>query len=426
MKILASFLLLAGFTCGAAFYAAAVPQAEQNAVDPNSLLPGESVIFLQFDGTDAHMPAIRETAKWKALDDSGLRERVFDVVEMFAATGGSDAAAMARRLLDTVFSKGVSAGVALTGDEPGISPYAVIVIHGAGSMKQDLISLLFQLDPAFRRRIETRTKSGRHISVAMPPRGPLPDFEFALWTEGDHLVFAAGVNASDRVIATASGAAPDITQNARWKELRENQPFTVTQVAGMDFRVVTSLVESMPLGALGFGGDVTVGELLEVLGLARLQAITVSSGYRGAATWEKINVIAPEPRTGILELLDQRTISLSELPPLPPETDGVFATAFDIRKAVDTVLKTARNTVELVEPQGLREFDDAIEQITQMMGDPREVFSAGLGDVFCIYSDPGMMPFPIGFAPVATASVRDRQALTADSRHAVPDCAVSP
>ena len=412
MRILMSCLLMAGLSCGAAYYAAAVPQADPSSVSPESLLPKDSVIFLQFDGANAHMPGLRQTAKWQALDDSRLRERVFDIVEMLAGTAGPDAAALARQALDTLFHDGISLGISLDGEQEVLSPYGVIVLHGAASMKHDLISLLFQMDPALRRRVETRSNSGRQIFLAIPRNTPLPRFEFALWAEEEHLVFAVGVNASDRVIATTTGTASDITQNALWKSKRDNQTFTVTQVAGLDFQAVTTHFQDIPLAALGLGGEVTVGQLLETLGLARLEGITVSSEFKGAATWEKIDVIAPEPRSGLLELLEQRNISLNDLPPLPPQTDGVFASSFDIQKAVAIVLRTVCSSVELLEPQALSQFEAGIEQFTQMMGDPRDAVAAGLGHIFCIYSDPGMLPFPIGFSPVIAASVRDRQALT--------------
>lgn len=404
-----SVILMAG---GACWYAAAVSQPAPPTVAPSSLVPKDSVLFVQFDGVNAHMPAIKETAQWQAFDDSGLRERVFDILEMLASTGGPDAARLARTALDSLHQHGMSLGIAMTAaDDPvGLSPYGVLVFHGAGDLKHDLISMLFELDDSMRRNIETRTKAGRQISVAIPPNAPMPGLEVALWTEGEHLVLAAGVNASDRVIATLQGSAPNITEHPLYGTIRAEQDFTVSQLGWIDIQAMLGSLEVLPLPPLPNGEQMDLREILAVLGLANLEAVTMGSGHRGNATWDQFQVIAPEPRTGILALMNQRHMTLSELPPLPPTTDAFLAATFDIRNAVDTILETTRNGLALVEPQGVAQFDQGLEQFTQMLGEPRDVLSSGLGDVFCLYSEPGMLPF--GFSPVLTASVRDRQVLT--------------
>ena len=120
-------ILMAG---GACWYAAAVSQPPRPSVAPSTIVPKDSVLFVQFDGVNAHMPAIKETAQWQAFDESGLRKRVFDILEMLASAGGPEAARLARAALDDLHRHGVSLGVALsTEDQPvALSPYGVLII----------------------------------------------------------------------------------------------------------------------------------------------------------------------------------------------------------------------------------------------------------------------------------------------------------
>ena len=412
MKNLLSILTVIAMAGGACWYAAAVTQQPARSIDPASIIPKDAVLFAQCDGVLDHMPAIRETAKWKSFDESGLRARVFDLLEMLASAGGPDAARLARTALDDLHQHGLSFGIAMTAeDQPlGLSPYGVIVFHGAGDLKHDLMTMLFELNRSVRRTVETRTKSGRQMSVVIPPGVPLPGLEVALWAEGEHLVLAAGVNASDRVLAMLDSNAPNITENQLWNDLRSNDGFTISQLGWIDTQTLATSLERLPLPPLPSGEQVGIHDALDILGLANLEAITMRSGYRGEVTWDRVDVISSGPRTGLLALMNQRNMTLAELPPMPPALHGFLATTFNIPEAVDTILETVGDGLALVDPNILGQFDRGVGQFTQMLGEPRDVLAAGLGDVFCAYSEPGMSPF--GFSPVLTANVRDRQKLT--------------
>jgi len=411
MKSLLSCFTFCTLAGGAFWYAAAVSQPETRSASPATIVPKDSVLFVQFDGINAHMPAIKETAKWKAFDESGLRARVFDILEMLASAGSPDAGPLARTALDTLHQHGMSLGIATTAaDQPlAISPYGVIVFHGAADLQHELLSLVSKLDGSFRRSITLRTTAGRRISVAVPPQGPLPGLEVAMWAEGEHLVIAAGVDASDRVITQLDNDRPNVTENTLWQSIRSQDKYTVSQLGWLDMTTLVTSLESLPLPPLPNGQQMDLQEILDVLGLSNLEAITMSSGHNGSASWDRIEMIAPEPRTGLLALMNQRNLTLSELPPLPPTSDGFFATTFDIPEAVDTVLETTRNVLALVDSNTLNQLDKGVGQFTQMLGPPRDVLSAGLGDVFCAYSEPGSLPF--GIAPVLVASVKDKSTL---------------
>ena len=400
---------MAGAGC---WYAMATQQPRSAPVAPSSIVPKNTVLFLQFDGVNTHLPAIKQTAKWHAFEESGLRARVFDIAEVAASLGGPSAATLAGKALDNFHQYGMSLGIAMTSeDQPSVlSPYGVLVLHGAAELKHDLISMLSELGKSMRLDIKTYSKSGRPISIAMPSRTPLPGMELALWEEEEHLVVAAGINASDRVIAILEGTAPSVVENDLFASIRAENVFTVSQLGWFDLQTLVKSLETLPLPLLPNGQQTEIHKILEVLGLVNLQAITMSSGYHGKATWDRVNVIAPEPRKGLLALINQRKMTIEELPPLPANADTFFATTFNIAEAVDITIDTVRRGLSLMKPQGLNQFDQGLEGFNQLLGAPRDVLSSGLGDVFCVYSEPGMLP--LGISPVLTASVRDREALT--------------
>lgn len=397
---------------GACWYAAAVTQPSRAAVDPSQIVPKDCVVFVQCDGLNDHLPAAQETAKWQAFDKSGLRARIFDLLEVLASSVGQDAGRLARASLDNLHQRGLSMGMALTAeDEPlQLSPYGVVVFHGAGELKHDLMSVLFKMDRSIRQSVQTRAKAGRQLTIASPPNAPMPGLEIALWAEGEHLVLAAGVNASDRVIATLEGELPNITENERYNSLRNEGDVTVSQLSWIDFEMLVASMQTLPLPPLPSGEPADLQQFLQILGLDNLEAVTMRSGYQGKATWDRLDLIAAEPRRGLLALVDQRMMTLEDLPPLPPKSNGFMAGTFNIPKAVDVLLETVRSGLQLVEPDALEQVDQGLEQFRFMLGEPRDVLSAGLGDVFCVYSEPGMLPF--GISPVITASVADRQKLT--------------
>ena len=125
MKALLSILTVISMAGGACWYAAAVTQQPARSIDPATIIPNDAVRFAQCDGVLDHMPAIKETAKWKSFDESGLRARVFDLLEILASAGGPDAASLARTALDGLHQHGLSFGIAMTAeDQPlELSPF---------------------------------------------------------------------------------------------------------------------------------------------------------------------------------------------------------------------------------------------------------------------------------------------------------------
>ena len=396
---------------GTAYFTLAAPVAPQQAVAPETFLPARATVLIKMDGNAQHRPAIKQTAAWKSLEDTGMRARMFDLVETFVATQDAELSKVVRKQMDSLLENGLSAAFSVSPDGKSVAPYVVAVLHGAADFAPMVIQLIERADESFMETVQTRSEDGRSISFAyVGPPGM--EFEVAWWAEGGHLVLAAGVEAASQVIATSEGKQPNATQHRLWKELHGDQGFTVTHLGWLDTKSLLEQFGEMPFPERLGEQRVTISQFADMLGVADLEAMTGVGGFKNEVTWANLTVVAPEPRKGLLKLLNQRTINFDELPPIPPETDNMMAFAFDIKGAVDTVLETAQTLTTFMGEDEQAAFDREFEKFQQMIGGhPRDIFSAGLGDLCCIYNDPSSMPIPIGIGPVLVNKVQDRDTL---------------
>ena len=407
MRRAISVLGLATIVFGVSYFStAATPQPES--IAPETFLPKHSIVLVQADGSARHKSGLTQTAMWKSLEDTGMRARIFDLAETFitASSGSSELAPMVRKSLEDVMANGMSFGAAISPDGQTFAPYGVLVMHNAAEMQDMLVSFAMQAEPRLAEQIEHLTIEGRSVSIVEP--GP-PGIQFAWWADGPHLVFAGGIQAVDRVMASATGSEGNVTSHPLWTKLRTSDEFDVDSLMWIDTKSLLDQFGEMPFPEPPPNRTMTIREFCDLLGIAQLEAFTMNSGYKGVATWTNASIIAPGPRKRLLKLLDQRNISFDELPPMPPTTDNFFAASFNVKNAIDDILETAQAGVDLAGERERAQFDKGFEEFKKAIGGhPRDIFSAGLGDLFCVYNDPAGMPLPIGIGPVVVASVDHR------------------
>jgi prepilin-type processing-associated H-X9-DG protein len=191
--------------------------------------------------------------------------------------------------------------------------------------------------------------------------------------------------------------------------MRKSDRYKVDSLAWLDIGSLMDQFGDMSLPPTPAGEVMTARELATMLGIHNIRELTMQAGYNGLQTWNDVRMNADGPLTGLATLLQQRTLSLDELPPMPKGTSGFAAATFDLYGAVDTVLQTIRPIMQKTEPQAEVQMDEGISQMHEIFGgDPKEELIAGLGDVWCVYADPAALPIPIGFSPVVAVSVKDK------------------
>lgn len=381
----------------------------KSSVAVETLLPANAVVAMTCDGTADHMPALKETAAWKALEESELTARLLDIAQMFASASSPETGVLAREAIEHVRAEGLSLAIGLSGSDKGLAPYGVVVLHDAARFKGKLAPMVRELAESEGQEVTEKTVDGRTVTTIAVN---VPGVEVSWWDESGHLVIAAGINASAQVIATAKGQTENISKNTKWAQLRKSDNCTIDSFAWIDFGRLLDQFGDMPMPPMPSGEQLTIRDLTALLGVSNIRELTVQSGYRGAQTWSDVRLNADGSLTGLAALLQQRTLELAELPPMPKSVSGFGAATFDAAKTYDTVLDTMRKVFQRVDPKSEVDLDEALAVMERFFGgDPRKELIAGLGDVWCVFADSAALPIPIGFAPVVAVSVRDKDVM---------------
>ena len=157
------------------------------ATDPESLHPRDSVLYVVWDGTEAHAEAISETAQYKAIVDSGLLNygvrlmsqsllRLNDQLGAPGSGGELEQLLGGTSVLKQLYEQGVSFSVT-AGDQRGPNPLGTLVFHGAAEMADQVPAILVAFD--IRDEPQERTVNGRDVSILTSPVNP--GLEIAWW-----------------------------------------------------------------------------------------------------------------------------------------------------------------------------------------------------------------------------------------------------
>jgi prepilin-type processing-associated H-X9-DG protein len=395
-------------------------------VDPATLHPQRSVLYGVWDGGEMHAAAIKDTAQYKSLVESGLFDyarkmlnQVLTSESVMSELGpgpsaeelkqGSEAFGHFKTLYESGFSISISDGP--LGEPP--APLGTVVLHDAAGSGELMLPLL-QL-AGMGAQPQARTVAGRDV-LSLPIPGS-PGFELAWFSEAQHLVVAVGPAAAEQAIGIADGRAPNVTASARYQKYRDpDTDFEVAAAGWFDFGALRNRFGEMPLPVPDVAQPPTINDFATALGIDSLGVIGGQMGYRGTATIARTFVEAPSPRRGLLALLDQPLFTLEDLPALPQNASVFAAFSLDAATAWDTVLKSTRDTLALLPPEIGQEFEDSLRMLPLFLGlDLRNDLLAPLGDVHCFYGDPAGGPFGIGFGVAFSVTDADKLRSTVDA-----------
>ena len=230
-------------------------QPEKAAKAPHQLLSQHSVLYVGWDGEEAHRAAFEKTAAHQALYDSGVMETIDKVSRAFREIaekqnpGGADAAEA--QALETamqhVMAQGFSLSISLPADEQGPPlPHVVLVLHKAGAMTNGLTALVRKIGEKEGIELQENEISGRSVASTIIPG--TPGVEIGWWAEGEHLVVAAGINSIQATIDVADGTTPDITTGEVWKKHAAAKPdFERAMIGWFDFGLLRNKFGGFPI-----------------------------------------------------------------------------------------------------------------------------------------------------------------------------------
>ena len=379
-------------------------QAGGAAIKPASLLPAGTFLFATADGDLAHQAAWEKTAAYEAFRKSGLLDTLTRLVTSVIEQVPDERAKSIAEIYQFLSEHGVSVAIALPeGNGPAL-PFAVVVAHDAGPH----VGVLDELAKSFGDdvKFETEKVGKRSITKGLIPE--TPGVEIAWWAEGRHVMLTVGIDAVSSALAVVEGKSPNLTTTPIAKQLDAKVDFDRVSVAWLNFATLNGRFGDIPLP----DGGQTVGDVLKTLGLSSLNKVVVQSGYKGKSLWSTVDVDAPGPRTGLLGLSGQSTMTLADLPPLPVENVGFYAQSASPAAVYDEVLKVVRNVAKLGPPDTSEQLEDVLKQMPEFLGcDLRNDLLAALGPVQCLYSDLNQAVFGADYG--AAVQVQDTKKLKA-------------
>ena len=279
-------------------------------------VPGQDLgLYLEFQGLDSHLAAWRGSAAYKILNETKLGV-----------------------LLEDLAGQGIELAQQSVPPEKHVNASAVIELIklaarqglavGAWSIDTEKAGIVFVFRhaerPEVRRLLEDAAatnlgRPGQEAGRALVQKAgrtlhPL-DKEGVWWFEKGDLVLS---NQPDVVLAVLDGKAPSAVDHPRRVALLKTRD---------DFQpVATGFLDLNELPAMP-------PEAVQ-LGLGGLKQVEFQWGFQDDALVTVLGVVAPEPRQGILALLDQPSFTIRSLPPLPAGLTGFTALSIDLKQDV--------------------------------------------------------------------------------------------
>lgn len=366
-------------------------QAGGAAVKPAALLPAGTVLYATADGDLAHQAAYEKTAAYEAFRKSGLLDVLSRLVTSVIEQIPDERAKSVAEIWHFLSEHGASVAVALPEGQGPAIPYIVVVAHDAGPHVGVLDELAKSLPPDV--SFQSMKIGKRLITKGLIP--DTPGVEISWWAEGEHVMLTIGIDASTAALAVVDGTSPNFASTAHAKQLAAKVDYDRVALGWMNFAAIQKRFGDIPLP----GGEQTVGQVLKTIGLSSLNTVLLQSGYKGRSLWSTMDIDAPGPRTGLLGLSGQSTMTLADLPPLPVDNVGFYAQSVSLSTAYDEVLGLVRNIAKLGPPNSAEEVEGYLEQMPELLGcDLRNDFLAALGPVQCVYSDLNQAVFGADYA----------------------------
>jgi hypothetical protein len=275
----------------------------------------ELAFYLEFDGLDAHAAAWRASALYKLLNETKLGALLEDLaaqaIEVAERSTPADKRLVSAEVLEA-FKHCVRSGfaVAVVRDHAGEAKM-IVVLRQAD--RPELRGVVEALASARSRSAAVRDGKGKPGAAGSPEESVtrLLAADSVWWVEKGALVIAPAslVDSIDAVIAGAQPSAVD--HPLRTKLAKPDGEF-----------------ESVAIGFFDMSA-VPLPERAAQLGLGGLKRFELRFGFQEDAIVTDLRVVAPEPRRGLLTLLDQRPFGIDSLPPLPAGTTGFAVLSID-------------------------------------------------------------------------------------------------
>jgi prepilin-type processing-associated H-X9-DG protein len=343
----------------------ATPSTAQDARALSSRVPAKDlVIYVAFDGLDAHAADWKGSATYKALNETTLGALIEDLaaqgLDMARKGKGGDGQPDGARIVKALEFVARRGFVFWMNGKPQGKPRGMLVFRGGAG--PEVAGVMQQMDPpSIRAKKKVVQKGGRSITTFGDGPGT------GAWIDDKGDLILTNLADMDEALAVLDGKQPAASTHPAVAELgRADGAFRPVGIAFVDIKALPP----MPPQA-------------EAVGLTGLNRIDYRWGFRGPATYSVLRLLAPSPRRGILAMLDGPGFDRKTLPPVPAGLDGFTVAALSPGQVYDKALAILRQ----IDPNNAQQAEAMIGQLGQQLGvDLRKDVLGALGPKWSMYA----------------------------------------
>ena len=328
-------------------------------VPPEKLLAKDTLLYLRYDGIDAHRTAYDKTVLARLMRED-LGELVGYLVQLGQDALGPEvlserllAGAVPGKLLTLqkaakglpdafsfLYQHGALIGVELI-DPLGPRAQATIVFPGAGKSDKHRDGILGAVRFAALvgdQDLATKKIDGR--TVLCLEEEPV---KLAVWQEGDHVVLTIGTEDVAHTLALVQGKRPDLSANERFQQIASFKGYETWFRGYVDIGGARKIAEKLyPPG---------IAPLIEKLGLNDLAGLSFHSGFEGRYLRETVLLETSGERKGLLRIFNTpQAISPDQLPSMPADVTSFYATRIDWGTTFQALLEGFKDVAKVVSP----------------------------------------------------------------------------
>ena len=309
---------------------------------------------------------------------------------------------------EAAFDGGAALSVNILEGGPPL-PSVFLVLPGAADEAEAALSLA-SVEERDRMQLQEEEVNGVKVLGGLPPGAP-PFYHFAFWRVGEHFVAAIGPGAVPTGTAVTAGGGEALGTRA----LAESTPDDALIAGWIDFATIVDTFGEFPVHDAPWRreGPIALNDVLVPLGLDALAGMRGSLSADGKALRTEGEWTLRGEARGLLVALDPASMTRDDLPPMPVTVGSFGAASVDAARIFDGVVEALEGLSELAPPdsQPQQMLSDPNATINGLAGfDVRAGLIEPLGGVTAFYSDPADGGL-FGMGAVVAMSVDDAAAL---------------
>lgn len=206
---------------------------------------------------------------------------------------------------------------------------------------------------------------------------------------GNLVAVLAGYSNPQAALPGGQGGGAALSGDANFTEALGEVSKDAVGTGYINFEALFSLIDRVVQMAAPPEAQQAWPKVEQAMGLRGLKRMIFTQGFDGPEWGTRVFVSAPEPRQGLLAMLDQaKPLSSQIYATIPENVRMAGATHFDLGGLVSALQSAAAQ----IDPNIGQMIDGVFQQVSQTVGvDVRKDFFGSLGDEWAFYIDPKVM-----------------------------------